>query len=152
MSAQQPETAIKAISTAKLTFNYIQKMERQKYRALGILLFLVTISFIWLLFQSENGYDQTELAVFPHAMFILTSFIGAYWCLRVAYRGYQGGSLLLTRRHCLSWLLIGLGLIMNGFGASVKGASLLFFHTILLVPSLADLYYQVFSCLFLLGL
>src|ERR1700692_1970459 len=98
MSAQQPETAIKAISTAKLTFNYVQKMERQKYHALGVLLFLVIISFIWLLFQSENSSVRTENAIFPHAMYILTSFIGAYWCLRVAYRGYQGNSLLLTRR------------------------------------------------------
>ena len=63
MSAFPTEIALKARATEKLTFTSLQKLERQKYWALALFLFLTTISFVWLLFQFDVPQDGP--ALFP---------------------------------------------------------------------------------------
>src|SRR5579885_1797062 len=58
MAALQTELAIDPGTTTELNRYYLQKLEREKYYALALTLFLVIFSFTWLLFRFENGPGQ----------------------------------------------------------------------------------------------
>jgi signal transduction histidine kinase len=134
-----------------LTSNYIQKLERQKYWALALLLFLVMLSFIWLIFQIGKSSDEEGSAIFSSIIGTLSSFVGAFWTAQVAYRAGHG-PLILEPRHRLAWLLISLGLLANGLGNTACGYVQFISHKQLPVPSFADIGFTLFYVLLLAGL
>src|SRR5258708_12881795 len=78
MSAHQTTLALTAGATDELTSTYVRKLERQRYRALALLLVLVIASFIWLLLQSAHTSNQPGSALFSNAMYLLTALIVSY--------------------------------------------------------------------------
>lgn len=115
MSAQT-DLAFTAKASEELTFLSRQRLERQKYRALALTLFVVPFAFVWLFFQTDRGPGgQAGSALFSSLVYLLTSLIGAYWCFCSAYRARRG-PLVLGQRHFLVWLLLGLGLLLPGLG------------------------------------
>jgi signal transduction histidine kinase len=151
MSALQTSFALTTDPTAELTLAYIQKLERQKYRAVALLLFLVTVSFIWLLFQFENGPGQDGPALFSNSLYTLTSLIGAFWTFRAAYQASRG-PIVLGRRHRLAWILIGLGLLANGLGNIYYGYYQYIFKVETPEPSYADIGFTALYIFMLAGL
>ncbi|HEY3993784.1 MAG TPA: GAF domain-containing sensor histidine kinase [Ktedonobacteraceae bacterium] len=149
MAAFPTEIALKARATAKLTFTAIQKLERQKYWALALLLFLVIISFIGLLFQF--ALQQDGPALFSNGMYTLTSLVGASWSLRAAYQASRGPVVLCTR-YRLAWTFIGLGLLANGLGNIYYGVFQYLTKTEPPLPSYADIGYTLFYIFSLTGL
>lgn len=151
MSASQP-AAIKVISNNQLTSQYLQKLERQKFRAVALLLFLVTLSFVSLVFHKATA-DPSEdfLSIFAYGMYILTSCVAAWWTFSVAYRAARP-PLILTPRHRLAWFLIGLGLLINGLGSAFYGYSQYSQQKEPMAPSIADFGYIVAYILVLIGL
>src|SRR4029077_8889410 len=115
MPAYQTKSTFDAIITDKLTAHYLQKLERRKYIALALLLFLSIISFLWLLFLSGNSAGRDRTALFANLVYILGSFVGAYWTLSATYCASRH-PLILEGRYRVAWLLIGLGLLANGLG------------------------------------
>lgn len=115
MSALPTEAVLKARATEGLTLAYMRKLERQRDRALALLLFLSALSFIWLLFRFDGGAGQDGPALFSDGMAALTSFLSAYWVLRVAYQASQP-PVVLAGRYRMASLLVGLAFLMNGIG------------------------------------
>ena len=151
MSALQTGFAHTTGTTTELTVAYVQKVERQKYRAVALLLFLVVISFIWLLFQFDNDPGQDGPALFSNFMYTLTSLIGAGWTFHAAYQGSRG-PVVLGKRHRQAWVLIGLGLLANGLGNVYYGYYQYVFKIETPIPSYADIGFTVFYVLTLTGL
>lgn len=151
MSALQTEVARKNGTTEKMTAIYIQKLEHQKYRAIALLLFLMTISFTWLLFQFKNGSGQDGPGLFSNSMYTLTSLIGACWTFRAVYQAYRG-PLVLSRRHRLAWILIGLSLLANSLGNVYYGAYQYIFRQEPPILSYADIGFTLFYLFLLAGL
>lgn len=120
MAALQAELAIHASTNSELDSYYLQKLERQKYYALALLLFLTTLSFAWLLFQFENGPGQDGPALVSNALSVFASLIGAVWVFRTIYWAGHG-PLLLGGRYRLAWTCIGLGLLANGIANISSG-------------------------------
>lgn len=149
MSAFPAEIALKARATEKLTFTSLQKLERQKYQALALFLFLTTISFIWLLFQF--AFPQDGPALFSNIMYTLTSLIGAFWIFRTAFQASRG-PVVLGKRHRVAWLLIGLALLANGLGNIYYGAYQYILKIEPPLPSYADIGFTLFYALCLIGL
>lgn len=119
MAAFPSEIALKVRATEKLTFTAVQKLERQAFAALALLLFLALISFVWLAFQFAPRQDGPGL--FSNSMYTLTSLVGAFWSLRAAYQAAHG-PVVLSRRQGLAWIFIALGLLVNGLGNIYYGA------------------------------
>src|SRR5581483_9062620 len=151
MSALQTGFAHTTGTTTELTGAYIQKVERQKYQAVALLIFLVMISFIWLLFQFENGPGQDGPALFSNFMYTLTSLIGAGWTFYAAYQASRG-PVVLGKRHRQAWILIGFGLLANGLGNIYYGYYQYVFKIETPVPSYADIGFTFFYILILAGL
>lgn len=149
MAAFPTKVALKARATEKLTFTALQRLERQKYWAVALSLFLVGISFIWLLFQFDLQQDGP--ALFSNIMYTLTSLIGAFWTFRAAYQARQG-PIVLDKRHRLAWILIGLGLLANGLGNIYYGSYQFRFRQEPSQPSYADIGFTLFYILCLAGL
>lgn len=149
MAAFPTESALVARATEKLTLLAVQKLERQKYRALALLLFLAMISFIWLLFQFTPLPDGP--ALFSNSMYTLTSLVGACWSLRAAYHAWRG-PVVLSKRHRLAWIFIGLALLANGFANIYYGVSQYVYHTEPPLPSYADIGFTLFYVFCLTGL
>jgi signal transduction histidine kinase len=149
MAASPTEIALKVRATEKLTFTAVQKLERQKYWALALLLFLVIISFIGLLFQFAPRQDGP--ALFSNSFYTLTSLVGAFWSLRAAYQA-TWGPVLLDKRHRLAWIFIGLALLANGFGNIYYGAYQYLYSAEPALPSYADIGFILFNVFCLTGL
>lgn len=149
MSAFSIETELKARVTTRLTFPAVQKLERQKYWALILLLFLLTISLLWLLFQFASSQDGP--ALFSNGMYTLTSLLGACWSLRAAYLAARG-PVVLSKRHRWSWIFIGLGLVANGLGNVYYGIDQYLLGSEPPLPSYADIGFTLFYLLCLIGL
>jgi signal transduction histidine kinase len=130
---------------------YIQKLERRKYRAVALLLFLVIVSFIWLLFQFGNAPGQDGPALFSNFMYTLTSLIGAAWTFQTAYQASHG-PVVLEKRHRQAWILIGLGLLVNGLGNIYYGYYQYTFRVETPVPSYADIGFTLSYLLIIAGL
>jgi len=140
-----------ASQTTELTAASIQKLERQKYCAVALLLFLMTVSFLWLLFQFGNRPGQDGPALFSNVMYTLTSLIGAGWTFQVAYQASRG-PVVLGKRHRQAWILIGLGLLVNGLGNIYYGYYQYTFKVETPVPSYADIGYTLSYILIIAGL
>jgi signal transduction histidine kinase len=140
-----------ASTTTELTAAYIQKLERQKYRAVALLLFLVIVSFIWLLFQFGNAPGQDGPALFSNFMYTLTSLIGAAWTFQTAYQASHG-PVVLEKRHRQAWILIGLGLLVNGLGNIYYGYYQYTFRVETPEPSYADIGFTLSYLLIIAGL
>jgi signal transduction histidine kinase len=151
MAALQTELAIDPGTTTELNRYYLQKLEREKYYALALTLFLVIFSFTWLLFRFENGPGQNGPALVSNGMAILASLIGAIWTFRATYWANHG-PLLLGSRHRLAWTCIGLGLLANAIGHIFTGYTLYILKTTLPTPSYADIGFTLFYALCLAGL
>ena len=149
MAAFPTEITLKVRATEKLTFTAVQKLERQKYWALALLLFLVISAFVGLLFQFAPRQDGP--ALFSNSMYILTSLLGAFWSLSTSYRAAQG-PIVLSKRHRLAWLCLGLGLLANGLGNVYYGVEQYLTHTEPLLLSYADIGYILFYVFTLTGL
>ena len=141
MIAFLTESALKVRATEKLTITVVQKLERQKYWALALLLFLVIISFLCGLFQFAPRQDGP--ALFSTGMYTLTSLVGAFWSLRAAYHASRG-PVALSKRHFLAWIFIGLGLLANGLGSIYYDA----YHYLLRAEPPLPLYTHIGSTLF----
>lgn len=140
-----------ASQTTELTAAYIQKLERQKYCAVALLLLLMMVSFLWLLFQFGNQPGQDGPALFSNIMYTLTSLIGAGWTFQVAYQASHG-PVVLGKRHRQAWILIGLGLLVNGLGNIYYGYYQYTFKVETPVPSYADIGYTIAYILIIAGL
>jgi signal transduction histidine kinase len=151
MLAHQTTLALTASATDELTGTYVRKLERQRYRALALLLVLVIASFIWLLLQSAHTSDQPDSGLFSNAMYLLTALIGSYWTFCTAYRARRG-PLALEKLHYLAWLLLGLGLLTHASGNLYYGYYQLFFHSTPAALSYADLAFTFSHGLILAGL
>lgn len=149
MAAFPTEVAFKTRPTKKLTFATVQKLERQKYSALALLLFLVTISFIWLLFQFAA--HQNGPALFSDSMYTLTALVGAFWSIRAVYQAAYG-PVALNLRHRLAWLFISLGLFANGSGNAYYDIYQYVYHMQPAIPSCTDLGSTLFYIFCLVGL
>ncbi len=151
MSALQTGIAHTTGTTTELTVAYIQKLERQKYRAVALLLFLVTISFIGLLFQFGNSPGQDGPGLFSNFMYTLSSLVGAGWIFQAANQASRG-PVVLGKRHRQAWILIGLGLLADGLGNIYYGYYQYIFRMETPEPSYADIGYTLFYILILAGL
>ena len=138
-----------ARATEKLTFAAVQKLERQQYWALALLLFLVIISVIWLFFRFAPQQDGP--ALFSNIMYTLTSLVGAFWCLYAAYQATRG-PVVLDKQHRLAWVFSGLGLLANGLGNIYYGIYQYFLRTEPPTPSYADIGFTLFYIFCLAGL
>ncbi|HET8842578.1 MAG TPA: GAF domain-containing protein, partial [Ktedonobacteraceae bacterium] len=150
MSASQL-ASIKIINSEQLTSQYIQKLERQKFRAVALLLFLVTLSFVSLCFHREDSPDPDILAIFANGMYTLTSCVAAWWAFSVTYRASRP-PLILASHHRLAWFLIGLGLLINGLANVYYGYAQYILQQEPAAPSFADLGYILTYVLVLAGL
>lgn len=151
MSVLQTEIARDESATEKLLAISLQRLERQKYRAVALLLFLMTISFSWLFFHFASGPGQDGPGLFSNSMYTLTSLIGAGWIFRVVSQARRG-PVVLSKRHRLAWSLIGLGLLANGLGNVSYGYYQYIFRQEPPVPSYADIGFTLFYILILSGL
>jgi signal transduction histidine kinase len=149
MAAFPTETVLQARATDKLTFIAVQRLERQKYWALALLLFLVISAFVGLLFRFAS--QQGGPAFLLYGIYALTSLLGAYWSLSAAYRALQG-PVVLGRRHRLAWICIGLGLLANALGNIAAAIQHYFTGVEAPFPSFADIGYTLFYILILGGL
>src|SRR4030081_2473615 len=105
MLAYDTEPGIIALVKNSLTFDYLQKLERQKFRALTLILVLVLVALIGLVYAMRKKLGQTtSLEAFTSTLYVVSSLLGASWSLRMAYMGSREGPILLTRRHCTAWL------------------------------------------------
>src|SRR5690242_10682973 len=151
MAALQAELAIHASTNSELDSYYLQKLERQKYYALALLLFMTTLSFAWLLFQFENSPGQDGPALVSNGLSIFASLIGAVWIFRTIYWASHG-PLLLGGRYRLAWTCIGLGLLANGIANISSGYIQHILKMPLPEPSYADIGFTLFYALCLAGL
>lgn len=149
MAALPTEMTLKTRASEKLTFIAVQKLERQKYVALALVLLLTIISFIWLLFQFAAPQDGP--ALFSNSMYTLTSLIGGFWSIRAACQAMRG-PIVLNKRQLLSWLLLGLSLCANGLGNVYYGLYQYISKAEPPLPSYADLGFTAFYILSLAGL
>ncbi len=147
MPAGLPELHMKITVTDKLTRAYLQKLSRQNYFAAASAALLVTFSLFWMLFLL-GGREKT--LYFADSIYAIAAWIASCWACRTAYRT-RYGPLHLEPRHQLAWLLIGIGLFINGIGGA--------YYTYLEwrgehnpVPSLADIGFALYCFLIFVGL
>ncbi len=147
MPVRLHELQLKTTATDKLTWSYLQKLNRQNYFATACTLVIVIFSLFWMLYKL-GGQEKT--IYFADAMYGVAAWIGSFWAWRTAYRA-RFGPLRLEPRHQLAWLVIGVALLSNGIGG--------FYYTYLEwtgklnpVPSLADLGFTIFYFLTFVGL
>lgn len=153
MTAHEPTPQVKTTISSALSQAYLRKLGKGTYLATASTIFLVTFSLLWMVLRlgSQVPVGKTSvLVVFANAMYVLSSGLGAVWCLQVAYRARRG-PVRLEPRHQLSWLLIGLGLFSNALG----GAIYAYFEDYVVknpVPSAADAFFTLTYLLIFAGL
>ncbi|HEX6483628.1 MAG TPA: GAF domain-containing sensor histidine kinase [Ktedonobacteraceae bacterium] len=147
MSGRIPELQMRIVATPKLTRSYLQKLGRQNYLATASSIAIVTVSFIWLLFHIGGVHVVTFVG---DSMYAVAAWIGAWWTSTTAFRA-RYGPVRLEPRLQLAWLLIAVGLFMNGIGG--------FYYTYLEmggrltpVPSPADIGFTIYYLFILTGL
>ena len=103
---------MKTVAINKLTLAHLRKLDRSVYIATACSILLVSCSLFWMLLRL-GGDESTVL--FSNVAYTITSLIGAYWAFNTAYMARKG-PILLTPRHQLAWLFVGLGLLANSIG------------------------------------
>jgi Histidine kinase-, DNA gyrase B-, and HSP90-like ATPase len=83
-------------------------------------------------------------------MYPLTSFVGATWAFITSYRSRYGPLKLQPSRQ-LAWLLVSLGILVNGLG-SIYFTYMVRTGQAVLVPSLADVGFTLFYPLVFFGI
>jgi signal transduction histidine kinase len=135
------------IASAQSTYPYVRKLDRGKYRALVVVVFLTLMGLLGLLLRvAQQHYPD----LISNIMYPLTSFVGACWAFTTAYRAYHG-PWRFGLRYALAWLLVGTGLLANSSGGLYYTYLERSGHTIL-VPSLSDVGFTLFYPLIFVGL
>jgi signal transduction histidine kinase len=147
MPVRLSELQLKTAATDKLTYSYLQKLNRQNYVAAACALLLVIFSLLWMLFKA-GGQEKT--IYFADSMYALAAWIGSFWAGITAYRA-RFGPLRLEPRHQLAWLVISVALLSNGIGGAYY-TYLEWSGELNPVPSLADLCFTIFYFLTFVGL
>lgn len=147
MSGRIPELHMRIVATPMLTRAYLQKLGRQNYLAIASSIAIIAACFIWLLFHIGGDHVVTFVS---DSMYAVTAWIGAWWACVTALRA-RHGPVRLEPRLQLAWLLISIGMFMNGIGG--------FYYTYLEmggkltpVPSPADIGFTVYYLFTLIGL
>jgi signal transduction histidine kinase len=147
MSGRIPDLQMRIVATPKLTRAYLQKLGRQNYLATASSIAIITVTFIWLLFHLGGEHNVIFVG---DTMYAVASWIGASWVCVTAYRA-RYGPVRLEPRLQLAWLLIAIGMFMNGIGG--------FYYTYLEmggtltpVPSPADIGFTAYYLFTLTGL
>ncbi len=103
---------MKTVAINKLTLAHLRKLDRSVYIATACSILLVSCSLFWMLLRL--GGDEGTV-IFSDVAYAITSLIGAYWAFSTAYIARKG-PVLLTPRHQLAWLFVGIGLLINSLG------------------------------------
>ena len=147
MSGRIPELQMRIVATPMLTRSYLQKLGRQNYLATASSIAIITIIFIWLLFHIGGDHVVTFVG---DSMYAIASWIGAWWTCATALRA-RYGPVRLEPRLQLAWLIIAIGMFMNGIGG--------FYYTYLEmggnltpVPSPSDIGFTIYYLFTLIGL
>lgn len=130
----------------KLTLVHVQKQGRLVFFATAATILIMTISVLWMLFH-VGGERVTIL--FADAAYAATAFIGASWVFYVVHQMCKG-PLLLEKRYCQAWLLIGLGLVASGIGGVYY--TYLEYMRQSPFPSYSDIFFNLFYPLVGIGL
>jgi signal transduction histidine kinase len=106
---------MKTIADERLTLNYLQKLSRENYFATAGSVIIITVSFLWMLFRigGDNG-----TVLYGDILYAVADWIGALSACTIAYRA-RYGPVRLAPQHQLAWLLIGVGLFLNGLGGAI---------------------------------
>ena len=104
---------MKTVAINTLTLAHLRKLDRSIYVATALSILLVSCSLFWMLLRF-GGEENTVL--FSDSAYTVASLIGAYWAFSTAYMARKG-PVLLTPRHQLAWLFVGLGLLANSLGS-----------------------------------
>ncbi len=103
---------MKTVAINKVTLAHLRKLDRSVYIATACSILLVSCSLFWMLLRF--GGDENTI-LFSNIAYTIASLIGAYWAFSTAYMARKG-PILLTPRHQLAWLFVGLGLLANSLG------------------------------------
>ncbi len=137
---------MKTVAINQLTLAHLRKLDRSVYIATVCSILLVSCSLFWMLLRL-GGNENTIL--FSDSAYAIASLIGAYWAFSTAYMA-RNGPVLLTPRHQLAWLFVGIGLSANSLGGV--------FYTYLECihqspfPSYSDIGFTVFYIFLFIGL
>ncbi|HZR42109.1 MAG TPA: hypothetical protein VFB12_18460, partial [Ktedonobacteraceae bacterium] len=113
---------MKAMTTGMLNAGYLRELRRDNGVATIIAVCVTMTGLLWMVFRF-GGNEIT--ALFVHWMYGLAGFTGAFWTLRTVYRARRR-EVELAASYQLAWLLIGLGLLVNG----IAGISLVFLEIV----------------------
>lgn len=137
---------MKTITTNRLTFAYLQRLDRSNgIITLSAIVFIV-FSFFWMLFH-VGGNEGTD--VMGNVVYTLAALFGAVLSLLTAYR-VRFGVVQLDAAYWRAWLYTGLGLtslLIGGIAYAwlqLRGQPLF--------PSLADFFFNIAYLLLFLGL
>src|SRR5581483_3211362 len=137
---------MKTITTNRLTFAYLQRLDRSNgIITLSAIVFIV-FSFFWMLFH-VGGNEGTDMM--GNVVYTLAALFGAVLSLLTAYRA-RFGVVQLEAAYWRVWLYTGLGLtslLIGGISYAwlqLRGQSLF--------PSLADVFFNIAYLLLFLGL
>ncbi len=153
MPVHKPESGIQYTVTDALTPAYLKRLSRQTFMATAIVIFMTAVALIWLVFHLGGTIAigrSTLLVFYANAMYAFVTFVGAFWCFQTVYRARKG-PVIVAVRHRRAWLLIGLGLLVNGIG----GAIYTYLEDYVMknpVPSPADFFYMLTYVLIFAGL
>ena len=137
---------MKTVAINQLTLAHLRKLDRSVYIATASSILLVSCSLFWMLLRL--GGDENTI-LFSDSAYAFTSLIGAYWAFNTAYMS-RNGPVLLTPRHQLAWLFVGVGLLANSLGG-VYYTYLEYSHQSPF-PSYSDIGFSVFYIFLFIGL
>jgi signal transduction histidine kinase len=137
---------MKTITTNRITSAYLHKLGRMNGIITISAIIFVVFSFFWMLFR-VGGHEGTNMI--GNVVYILAAFSGAILSLITSYR-LRFGPLQLEVPYWRAWLYCGLGQTFITIGGVCY--VLLQLNSQPLMPSLADLFFNVACLLMLIGL
>ncbi len=137
---------MKTVAINKLTLAHLRKLDRYVYVATAGCILLASCSLFWMLFRLGGDEITTR---FSDIVFAVSCLIGAFWAFTTAYMARKG-PVVLTPRHQLAWLFVGVGLLMNGLG-DVDYTYLDYIHQSNF-PSLSDVGFTLLYVFLFIGL
>lgn len=134
------------LASDKLTFAYLQKLNRHNYFATALAAVMVVFSLFWLVFRIGG---EIGTCLYADGAFAVASLLGAFGCFWVTRRAYQG-SFELDYPYRRAWRIMGSGLLAS------TGVGIVYFYERLLgptpFPSVADIFLSLSYLLIFVGL